>query len=109
MSFSLSFPYPVFSIILLYNREAVSRRLCGISASASRVADTGADTGLYNLYKLYFSKMCSSFINMFLRNFLKILWTEHRSLQSCHFIDVTYESVPKFTMKNDNLIIEEIP
>ena len=53
--------------------------------------------------------MCSSFINMFLRNFLKILWTEHRLLQSCHFIDVTYENVPKFTMKNDNLIIEAIP
>ena len=33
---------------LLDNKEAVSRTLCSLSVSASRVAATGADTALYN-------------------------------------------------------------
>ena len=48
MSFSLSCPYPIFFIILLYNKEAVSPTLYSRSLSTSRVAATGADTGLYN-------------------------------------------------------------
>ena len=44
MSFNLSCcPHPIFSSILLYNKEAVSRTLCSLSASASRVAVTGAE------------------------------------------------------------------
>ena len=46
MSFSLSCPYSTLSIILLYNKEVASRTLCGLSASASRVAAAGADTAL---------------------------------------------------------------
>ena len=41
MSFSLCRPYSIFSIVLLYNKEAVSRKLCSLSVSASRVAATG--------------------------------------------------------------------
>ena len=47
MSFNLSHPYSILSIILLYNKEAVSCTLCSFSASASLVAATGADTALY--------------------------------------------------------------
>ena len=46
-------PYLIFSIILLYNNEAVSRMLGSLSASASRVAVTGADTALYNFEILF--------------------------------------------------------
>ena len=53
MPFNLSRPYPIFSIILLYNKEAVSRTLCSLSASVFRVAATGADTGLYNFEILF--------------------------------------------------------
>ena len=49
MSFNLSRTYSILSIILLYNKEAVLRTLCSLSASASGVAVTGADTALYNL------------------------------------------------------------
>ena len=49
MSFNRSCcPCPILSIILLYNKEAVSRTLYSLSASAPRVAATGADTALYN-------------------------------------------------------------
>ena len=42
---------------------------------------------------------------------MKIIWTERRSLQSGHFIDVkkTYENVFKLTMKNDDSIVEAMP
>ena len=61
MSFNLSFcPYPIFSIILLYNKEVISRTLCSLSASASRVAVTGADTALYN-FEIVFLKNVLSF------------------------------------------------
>ena len=74
MSFNLSCcPYPIFSIILLYNKEVVSRTLCSISASASCVA-TGADKTLYN-FEIVFLKNVFIFYFMFLRNFLIILWT----------------------------------
>ena len=49
MSFSLSRPYSIFSIILLHNKESVSRTICSISAGVSRVAPTGADKALHNL------------------------------------------------------------
>ena len=49
MSFNLSCcPHPIFSIIVLYNKEVVSRMLCSLSASAPRVAATGVDTTLCN-------------------------------------------------------------
>ena len=56
MSFNQScYPYHIFSIILLYNKEVVSRTLWSLSASASRVAATGADTVLYN-FEIVFLK-----------------------------------------------------
>ena len=51
--FNLSCPYPIFSIILLYNKEAVSRTLCSLSASVSRVAATGADKAFHNFEILF--------------------------------------------------------
>ena len=74
MSFSLSRPYPIFSIILLYNKEAVSCTLCSLSTSASRVAVTGADAALYN-FEIVFLKIVLIFYYTFLRNFLISLWT----------------------------------
>ena len=71
MSFSLYCPFPIFSAILLYNKEAVSRTL---SASTSRVAVPGADTTLYN-FEIVFLKNVLIFYYTFLRNFLIILWT----------------------------------
>ena len=55
MSFYLSSPYPILPIILLYNKEAVSRTLCSLSVSASRVATTGADTPFHN-FEIVFLK-----------------------------------------------------
>ena len=43
----------IFFIILLYNKETVPRTLCSLSASASRVAVTGADTALYNFETVF--------------------------------------------------------
>ena len=66
----LSCLYPIFSIILLYNKEVVSRAPCSLSASASRVAVKGADTPLYN-FEIVFLK------NMFivlLIHFWEIFW-----------------------------------
>ena len=39
--------YPVLSLILLYNKEALSHALLSLSASASRFGAAGADTNLY--------------------------------------------------------------
>ena len=62
MSFNLSCcPYPIFSIILSYNKKGVSRMLCSLSASASRTA-AWVLTRRCIILNLYFSKMCSSFI-----------------------------------------------
>ena len=55
MCFNLSRPYHIFSIILLYNKKAVSRTLCSLSVSTSRFAATGADTTLYN-FEIVFLK-----------------------------------------------------
>ena len=74
MSFDLPRPCPIFSIILLYNKEAVSRTLRSLSASASHVAVTGADTALHN-FEIVFLKNVFIFYYTFLRNFLIILWT----------------------------------
>ena len=88
MSFNRScYPYPIFSIILLYNKKAVSRTLCSLSASASRVAATGADTVLYN-FEIVFLKNVFIVYFMFLRNFLKFIWTECRSLHDGHFVGI---------------------
>ena len=74
MFFNLSRPFHIFSIILLYNKEAVSRTLCSISASASRVAATGADTAVHN-FEIVFLKNVFVFYKYIFGNFLKILWT----------------------------------
>ena len=74
MYFNFFSPYSIFSTILLYNKEEVSRTLYSLSASASRVAATGADTALYN-FEIIFLKNVFTFYYMFLINFLKILWT----------------------------------
>ena len=55
LSFSLPRPYPILSIILLYNKKAVPRTLFSLSTSASRVAVTGADIALYN-FEIVFLK-----------------------------------------------------
>ena len=46
MTFNFSRPYSIFYMILLYNKEEVSRTFCSLSVSASQVAR--ADTALYN-------------------------------------------------------------
>ena len=75
MSFNCSgCPYPIFSIILLHNKESVPRTSCSLYASASRVAVTGVDAALYNLEILFLKNEFIVYF-MFLRNFLKILWT----------------------------------
>ena len=61
-----------------YHKEAVSRTLCSLSASASRVAVTGADTASYN-FEIVFLKNVFTVYFMFLRNFSIILRTERRS------------------------------
>ena len=75
MSSILSHPYPILSIILLYNKEAVSRTLYSLSASESLVAATVADTALHSFeivfLKLYFSKMYSYLLYLFLEIFWK--------------------------------------
>ena len=64
--FFYGFCTPIFSIILLYNKEVVSRMLCSLSASAFRVAATGADTALYN-FEIAFLKNVFIFYYTFLR------------------------------------------
>ena len=70
MSFSVSCPYTISSIILFYNKEAISRTLCSLSASASRVTSTGTDTALYN-FEIAFLKNVFIFYHAFLRNFFE--------------------------------------
>ena len=60
----------VLELFKLYNKEAVSRTFCRFSATASRVAVTGADTALYN-FEIVFLKDVFLFCYSFLRN----LWT----------------------------------
>ena len=55
ISFNLSSPYSIFSIILLCNKEGVSRTLCSLSASPSHVAATGADIALHD-FEIVFLK-----------------------------------------------------
>ena len=109
MSFNLSFClYPIFSIILLYNKEVISLTLYRFSASASCVAVTGADTACIIL-KLYFSKMNSSFLKH-LKYFWEILWTFYgqKKMTPCsgHFINV--ENLWKREKIYDYSIIEDI-
>ena len=68
---------PSISHILYHpviQKEAVSRTLCSLSASASRVAVTGAATALYN-FEIVYLKNVFIFYYTFLRNLLLILWT----------------------------------
>ena len=81
MSFNLSLPYPIFSIILLYNKEAVSHTLCSLSAISCRIDATGADTTLYN-FEIVFLKNVFLFINKFLINFLNFLWIHYAQATS---------------------------
>ena len=74
MSFSLSCPYPISSVILLYNKEVVSSTLCSPSASASHVAATGADTALYNFVNWFLIQLVM-FIICFRGKFFQILWS----------------------------------
>ena len=68
MSFSLCHPYSIFSIILLYNKKAVSRMLSRLSASACRAALTGADTALYN-FEIVFLQNVPIIYYIFLEKF----------------------------------------
>ena len=77
MSFNLSHPYSIFSIISLYNKEAVSHMLCSLSASASCVATTGADTALYNFVNWFLIQLVVFIIcfpGNFFQNFWSFLW-----------------------------------
>ena len=69
MSFNLSHPYPTLSIILLYNKETVSRRPWSLSASASRVAATGTDTDFYSLEIVFYIQLVMFIIYRLLENF----------------------------------------
>ena len=73
MSFNLYRPYSIFSIILLYNEQAVSCMLSSLFASASRVAVTGADTGWHN-FEIVFLKsvpiLYYTFLEKFFSNFM---------------------------------------
>ena len=92
MSFNLSRPYSIFSIILLYNKEAVSCTLYSLSASASRVAATGADTTLYNFVIWFLIKLV-----MFIIGFLKICFQNFWSLLRHSFSEmvISYQIVKK--------------
>ena len=46
----------LLSIILLYNKEAVSCMPCSLSAIASLVAATGSDTVLYSFQTVFLKK-----------------------------------------------------
>ena len=61
----------IFSTILLYNKEAVSRTLCSLFVSASRVAARGADTALYNFVNSFLIQLVM-FIICFLEKCLVI-------------------------------------
>ena len=72
MSFSLSRPYSIFSIILLHNKESVSRTICSISAGVSRVAPTGADKALHNFANWFLIQLVMFIINRSFGNLQKI-------------------------------------
>ena len=74
MSFNVSCPYPIFSIILLYNKEVISRTPCSLFASASCVAATGAHTALYN-FEIAFLKNEFIFYYTFSGEFPQIFWS----------------------------------
>ena len=69
MSFNLSHPYPILSIILLYNKETVSPRPWSLSASTSRVAATGTDTAFYSLEIVFYIQLVMFIIYRLLENF----------------------------------------
>ena len=54
MSFNFSHPYPSVCYTI---KKAVSRMLCSLSASASCVAATGANTALYNFVIVFLKKV----------------------------------------------------
>ena len=103
MSFNLSCcPYPIFSIILSYNKKAVSRMLCSLSASASRAATMGADTALYN-FEFVFLKNVFIFYYTFLRKFFQIYGHAKATFE------LILRSVNSFDVKNnEKMIIEAV-
>ena len=58
MSFNLCRPYSIFSIIFLYNKEAVSRTLRSLCASASHAAAMGAHPALHNFETVFLKNVC---------------------------------------------------
>ena len=80
-------PYPILSIILLYNKEAVSRRLCSLSASASCVAVTDADTALYN-FEIAFLK--NVFIVLLIHFCFFKFYGQEKTIRCLHQATSTY-------------------
>ena len=52
----------MLSIILLYNKEVASRTFCSLSASASLVASTIAETAWYDLLIVFLIQLVIFFI-----------------------------------------------
>ena len=105
-------PYPILSIIFLYNKEVVSFTPCSLSVSASRVASRDADAALYN-FELHFLKMNSSFIICFWEMFFQAFWSflaQSRPLNQCFlmiYTRVTFVSInlnQRFLMRYSTLI-----
>ena len=105
ITFNLSCPHPIFSIILLYNKETVSLTPYILSASALRFSTTGADTALYN-FEIVFLKNQFIFINTFLRIFLKLLWAgNHQPIPSPGHINILLQQF--FSLFS--LVFNEVP
>ena len=72
-------PYFLFSIILLYIKEAVSHTFCSLSASPSRVAATGADAALYYFEIVFLIQLVMYiYIQNSIKNFEKIYGQKKR-------------------------------
>ena len=90
---SISRPDPILSINLLYNKEAVSRRLCSLSASASCVAATVADTALYN-FEIVFLKNVFIFYYVFEKFFENFMDRKNDTITSkWSFFDLVTEAI----------------
>ena len=92
ISFNVScYPYPIFSIILLYNKEVASHTLCSHSASASRVAATVLIQH-YNFVKWFFIQLV-----MFIYRFSREISSNFMVISSA----ISYHTIKK---ENDYLI-----
>ena len=78
LSLNLSRSYPILCIILLYNKEVVSHLLCSLSASASRIAATGADTALYNFEIVFLIQLVVFIIDSFFGSLQQALVYEQK-------------------------------